>query len=160
MLIIAKYWQSRSGRKCQDFVSTTSKIIPGVALQQPYNYETLLTRAESDQSMYILKLGSWVVIHWIKIHIRSPISLSSFEFLSGTHHHVLNQFNPNFVYPWHIYVSSRAGKSKSLIRWKRLIGGKRRKRRIWFTIRLLAKKYLISGDVLNPESKGSALESQ
>ena len=43
-------------------------------------------------------------------------------------------------------VSTRAGKSKSLICWKRLKGGKRRKRRkrqkrrIWFTIRLLAKK--------------------
>ena len=37
-------------------------------------------------------------------------------------------------------MPTRAGKSKSLIRWKRLKGGKRRKRRIWFTIRLLAKK--------------------
>ena len=63
-------------------------------------------------------------------------------------------------------VGIRARKSKSLIRWKRLKGGKRRekagkggkrrKRRILFTIRLLAKKYLISGDVLNPESEGSA----
>ena len=31
-----------------------------------------------------------------------------------------------------------------------------RKRQTLFTIRLLAKKQLISGDVLNPESEGSA----
>ena len=47
-------------------------------------------------------------------------------------------------------VQVRAGKSKSLIRCKRLTG---RIRRIWFTIRLLAKKYLLSGDVLNPMSE-------
>ena len=40
----------------------------------------------------------------------------------------------------HKLINTRAGKSKSLICWKRLKGGKRRKRRIWFTNRLLAKK--------------------
>ena len=54
---------------------------------------------------------------------------------------------------------TRAGKSKSLIRWKRLKGGKRQKKAEKVNLiykRLLAKKYLISGDVLNPESEGSA----
>ena len=53
-------------------------------------------------------------------------------------------------------VDTRAGKSKSLIRWKRLKGGRRRKRGILLTIRLFSKKYLISGDVLNLGSEGSA----
>ena len=58
----------------------------------------------------------------------------------------VNVTNHMFV----ICIQIRAEKSKSLIRWKRLEGGKRR---ILFTIRLLAKKYLIRGDVVNPESK-------
>ena len=75
----------------------------------------------------------------------------------------IKKFWPNLYYmiltrkfSMYSWIQIRAGKSKSLIRWKRLRGGKRRKRRIWFTIRLLANKYLISGDVLNPESEGSA----
>ena len=57
----------------------------------------------------------------------------------------------------------RAEKSKSLIRWKRLKGGKRREKagkggKGEFDLQLdfWEKKYLISGDVLNPESEGSA----
>ena len=55
---------------------------------------------------------------------------------------------------WIIWIT--AENSKSLICWKRVKGGKRQKRRIWLAIRLLAKIYLISGNVLNPESEGSA----
>ena len=51
------------------------------------------------------------------------------------------------------YEWIRAGKSKSLIRWKRLKGGKRQKKggKGEFDLQL----DLISGDVLNPESEGS-----
>ena len=54
---------------------------------------------------------------------------------------------------WDSNIPTRAGKSQSLICCKRLNGGKKR---IWFSIKLLANKYFISGDVLNPESEGSA----
>ena len=59
----------------------------------------------------------------------------------------------NLIFYLFKHINIRAEKSKSLICWKRLKGWKRQ---ILFTIRLLAKKYLISGDVLNPESKVSA----
>ena len=51
-------------------------------------------------------------------------------------------------------VEFRAGKTKSLIHLKRLKGGKGE-----FDLQLdfWQKKYLISGDVINPESEGSAL---
>ena len=68
-------------------------------------------------------------------------TLSLHHFASSSCLSHLNQTpaRPNIII--NICVSTRAGKSKSLI---------------WFTIRLLANKYLISGDVLNPESEGSA----
>ena len=53
-------------------------------------------------------------------------------------------------------ILTTAEKLKSLIHWKRLKG---KIGRIWFTIRLLAKKkyiIVISGDVRNPESRGFA----
>ena len=65
-----------------------------------------------------------------------------------------------FVLPMFLFsiksASTRAVESESLKVWKSLKVRKSRKSRIWFFIRLLAKKYLINGDVLNAESEGSA----
>ena len=91
--------------------------------------------------------GGWLVVHssWLIMADCSQQRCKSIDTTAGI------QITQNSAKSLE-WFKTRAGKSKSLIFWKRLKG---RKGQIWYTVILLAKKkYLISGYILNPESEG------